>query len=1067
MFLSDLSIKRPVLTTMLMLALVVLGLFSVRGIGIDQWPKIDFPVVTVSVPYPGASPDAVEQDVVKKVEQALNTLEKVKEISATSQESLGTVVVQFQLERDVDKALEDVRSKLGQIRKDLPETIKEPIIAKMDPAQLPVVSLVVSPDAKHRDMSPRELTRLAEEFLKRRVENTPGVGSVEVVGGSKREILVQADPQKLNALGISLQQVTSALGNDSRSIPSGNLLQDSREISVKVDAKARRVEDFERMIVGNRQGRPVELREVAQVVDGVKERRTLALLNGHEAVALLVQKQLGGNTVAMVDALDKVLEDLRPELDKAGVSVTKAKDNARFIHDAVDDVKMSIFLGGALTVVIVFFFLKSWRSTLITSLTLPVSIISAFIIMKILDFTLNTMTLLGLSLAVGILIDDAIVVRENITRHAEMGKDHVTAAREGTAEIGAAVIATTLSILAVFVPVAFMGGIVGRFFFPFAITVAFAVLVSLFVSFTLDPMLSAAWPDPEHEKGHHTLDESGSSRNPIRLAVAWFNHQLDRWEALYRDGIRWALDHRKTVIALGFGSFILAMGLSSLLGNDFMPDYDRGDLQVSFKTEPGSSLAATEAKAVQVEKILRQSPEVDRTFTTIGTGLNATINEGSIYVKFREGRRRNQVAIRREFRDRLQVLPGVETSIEPVADFGDAKPFMVGILAPERSLVEKAEPQVRAVFQKVTGAVDIQSSRDAGRPELRLVVDRKAASDLGVSPGAVAAVVRPLVDGLEVSKFEDASGEQYDVRVRLSDQERRGASDLAGMQVVSTKKDKAGNNTMVRVDQVARFEEALAPAKLQRRDLQAQLLLTANKEGKSLEEVVKELGTGIEKLKAGGQLPEGVKVTFIGQARDNKETAGYMGSALLLAVVFIYIVLASQFESFKLPVTIMLSLPLSMVGMVMMLLVTGDPMSMMTSIGLILLMGLVTKNAILLVDHALHLEREEGISRREAIIRAGTVRLRPILMTSFAMIFGMLPLFFALGAGAEMRAPMARAVVGGIITSTLLTLIVVPVFFEIIEDMSLAKGWAWTRRRLGRPVAEPAPAGLVVGAPEL
>ncbi|MDP1833123.1 MAG: efflux RND transporter permease subunit [Geothrix sp.] len=1066
MFLSDLSIKRPVLTTMIMLALVVLGLFSVRGIGIDQWPKIDFPVVTVSVPYPGASPDAVEQDVVKKIEEALNTLEKVKEISATSQESIGTVVVQFHLERDVDKALEDVRSKIGQIRKDLPETIKEPIIAKMDPAQLPVVSLVVGPDAKHAGMSPRELTRIAEEFLKRRVENTPGVGSVEVVGGSQREILIQADPQKLSALGVSLQSVTSALGNDSRSIPSGNLLQGSREISVMVDAKARRVEDFEHMIVGNRQGRPVELGEVARVVDGVKERRTLALFNGQEAVALLVQKQLGGNTVAMVDALDKALQQLGPELEKAGVQVTKAKDNAKFIHDAVDDVKVAIFLGGALTVVIVFFFLKSWRSTLITSLTLPVSIISSFIIMKMLDFTLNTMTLMGLSLAVGILIDDAIVVRENITRHAEMGKDHVTAAREGTAEIGPAVVATTLSILAVFVPVAFMGGIVGRFFFPFAITVAFAVAVSLFVSFTLDPMLSAVWPDPEHEKGHHTLDEAGSGRNPVRLAVAWFNRQLDGWEIVYRDGIRWSLEHRKTVMAVGFGSFFLAMGLSGLLGNDFMSDYDRGDLQVGFKTEPGSSLAATEAKAMQVEKIIRQSPEVERTFTSIGTGLNATINEGSIYVKFKEGRRRSHVAIRREFRDRFQALAGIETSIEAVNDFGDPKPFMVAVLAPERALVERAEPQVRAVFQKVTGAVDIQSSRDAGRPELRLVVDRKAASDLGVSPGAVAAVVRPLVDGVEVSKFEDVSGEQYDVRVRLSDEARRKASDLAGMMVVSTKKDKAGNNTLVRVDQVARFEESLAPSKLQRRDLQAQLLLTANKEGKSLEEVVAELGKGIDKLKASGELPEGVKVAFIGQARDNKETAGYMGSALLLAVVFIYIVLASQFESFKLPVTIMLSLPLSMVGMVLMLLVTGDSMSMMTSIGLILLMGLVTKNAILLVDHALHLEREEGIPRREAIIRAGTVRLRPILMTSFAMIFGMLPLFFALGAGAEMRAPMARAVVGGLITSTLLTLIVVPVFFEIIDDLSLARTWTWLRRRLGMAEPEPETRQPLVEAPD-
>ncbi len=1049
MFLSDLAIKRPVLTTCIMLALVVLGLFSLKGLGIDQFPKVDFPVVIVTIPYPGASPDAVEQDVVKKVEEALNPLEKVSEISSTSMDGVGTVVVQFDLARDVDKAQEDVRSKLGQIRKNLPDTIKEPIVQKMDPAQTPVLSLVLRSIPGRQAVDDRELTRIADEFLKRRIENIPGVGSVTLVGGANRQILVQVDPGKLEAMGLSLQQVMSALSSDTRAIPSGNLLQDTREISLRVDAKAKQVKDFENVIVGNPKGRPIELREVATIIDGIKERRTLARLNGENAVALEIQRQIGGNTVAMVDAVNKALKGMEPELDKLGVLVVAPKDNSKFIVQAVDDVTVSILLGGALTVLIVFYFLKSWRSTIITSLTLPVSVISTYIVMKALDFTLNMLTLMAISLAIGILIDDAIVVRENITRHAEMGKDHITAAREGTAEIGPAVVSTTLCILAVFIPVAFMGGIVGRFFYPFAIVVAFAVLVSLFVSFTLDPMLSAVWPDPEHEKGFQTSHHG--HRKFIMKSVDWFSDQLDTWEQFYRMGITWALQHRKTVMAIGFGSFLLAMGLIGLLGGDFMPDYDRGDMQVNFKTEAGSNLEATRRKAEEIEAIIAKTPEVEHQFTTIGTGINGAITDGSIYVKLKSGRRRHAIPVRRELRDHLRAVAGVETAVGPVADFGDQKPVNVALLSPDRKAVEQAEPQLMAIFKATPGAVDISSSRDRGKPELRLTVDRKRASDLGVSPNAVANVIRPLVDGVDVAKFEDVSGEQYDVTVRLSDVDRSRADQLANMTITSTKKDKAGNYEMVKLSNVAHFEETVSASKLQRRQLQAQLMVSAQKEGRTLNEVSGEVGKRVADLQKNGSLPAGVQATFVGNAKDNKETAGYMATALLLAISFIYLVLASQFESFKLPITIMLSLPLSMVGMVAMLLVTGDPMSMMTSIGLILLMGLVTKNAILLVDRALQNMREQGMPRKEALIEAGTTRLRPILMTSFAMIGGMLPLFLALGAGAEMRAPMARAVVGGLITSTVLTLVVVPVFFDILDEFTWKKAWMRIRSRGAKP----------------
>ncbi|MBI3131655.1 MAG: efflux RND transporter permease subunit [Acidobacteria bacterium] len=1049
MFLSDFSIRRPVFTTCIMLALMVLGLFSVKGLGIDQYPNTDIPTVTVSIVYPGASPESVKQDVIKKIEEAVNPIEKIKEISSTSQESVGTLIIQFQLDRDVDKALDDVRTRIGQIRRNLPDTIEEPVISKFDPAQLPVLSLVVRPDEAHAGkIRDKELTRIAEDFLKRRLENVPGVGKVDVVGGSTREIQVQVDPQKLESLGLSLGQVMNAVGGDTSDVPSGNLLQGSREVAVKVDAKVRTVEAYRNVIVGNKQGRPIELWEVANVVDGVKEKRSLARLDGQDVVALEVQRQTGGNTVAMVESVNQVLKVLEPELKEQGVTLVTAKDNAKFISESVEDVEVAIYLGGLLTILIVFYFLKSWRSTLITSLTLPVSIVGTFIIMKAMNFTLNTMTLMGLSLAVGILIDDAIVVRENISRHAEMGKDHVTAAREGTAEIGQAVIATTLSILAVFVPVAFMGGIVGRFFFPFGITVAFAVALSLFVSFTLDPMLSAVWPDPEHEK--HEESDKPRHRNAIMRSVDSFGRMLDGWELTYEKIIRWALAHRKATMAIGFGSFFLAMGLSGLLGNNFMPDYDRGDLAVTFKTAPGASLEATQAKALELELLVKKTEGVRLAYTTIGTGLSGSINQGGIYVKLEEGKRPSQVQIRRHLREAFRSVAGVETTVGAVNDFGAVSPIQLAIQGPDRAAVLKAEPMVKEALRQVPGAVDILSSLDQGKPELRLVVDRKAASDLGVSPALVAQMVRPLVDGRVVAKFEDETGEQRDVRVRLSDAGRRLASQLSMITVQSTKDLGGGKHPLIRLSQVARFEESIAPAKIQRHDLQEEIELDAGYEGSTLGEVSAGVAAKVVELQKSGQLPEGVRVEPLGQARDQVETGKYMGAALLLAVIFIYFVLASQFESFKLPITIMLSLPLSMVGMVLMLLVTGDSNSIMTSIGLILLMGLVTKNAILLVDNAIQ-HRKDGMDRTQALVHAGKTRLRPILMTTFAMIFGMLPLFFALGSGAEMRAPMARAVVGGIITSTLLTLIVVPVFYEILDDMTWRRLFTWAKGFLPRP----------------
>ncbi|MDR0498600.1 MAG: efflux RND transporter permease subunit, partial [Holophagales bacterium] len=872
MFLSNLSIKRPVFTTCVMLALVVLGLFSLSRLGVDLNPDVEFPFVTVSVVYPGASPDAVEQDVARKIEEAINPLEKLRSVSSTSMDSVGIIFAEFELEREADKAMDDVRSAVATIRRNLPETMQEPVIQKVDPSQTPVLSLVVRPQEKATGMTPKELTRIADEFLKRRLENVPGVGTVDLVGGAKREVGVKVDPRRMEALGITLSQIMGALGSDTLAVPSGNLRKDTREIALRVDAKAQQVTDFEHVVVGNLKGRPIELQEVADVIDGIEERRSMALLDGQNAVALELRRQKGGNTVEMVNNVISVLNRLGPELDEMGVEVFKAKDNSWFITDSVHDVAVAIILGGLITVLIVFYFLRSWRSTIITSLTLPVSIISSFIIMKTLGFTLNNMTLMALSLAVGILIDDAIVVRENITRHAEMGKDHVQAAIDGTDEIGQAVVSTTMSILAVFVPVAFMGGIAGRFFFSFGIVVAFAVAVSLFVSFTLDPMLSAVWPDPEHRQGH-TVTRS-VRHGFIMRSVDLFNEYMDRLENFYKTTIQWAMGHRKAVMTIAAVSFFVSIPLMGLLGNNFQPDFDRGELEVSFKTEPGAHLEATARKAAELERIIRTNPdgtpnpEIDFLYTTIGTGMMGTMNEGSVYVKLAEGKRRGHIDLRRDFRERLGRVPGVEIGVGQAGMGGQSsRSIAISILGPERKATEKSEPLVRAVFEKITGAVDIISSNDRGKPEIRLVIDRKRASDLGVSPMSVANVVRPMVDGVDVAKFEDLSGEQYNVRLRLSDQNRATVEQLGALTVTSTKKDQAGNNIMVKVANVASFEEGLAPARLQRSNLRSRVTLSSNMEGKTLTEITGELARGVAELQTRGSLPPGVTAEFDGMAK--------------------------------------------------------------------------------------------------------------------------------------------------------------------------------------------------------
>ena len=1038
MFLSNLSIKQPVFATMMMLALAVLGITSYRQLKVDMFPNVEFPIVTVTTVYPGASPETVEREVTKRIEESINTVQGIKHVESTSQEGLSNIVVLFNLEVSTQVASQDIRGKVAGIRGDLPREIEEPIVQRIDPGALPIVSVAVDAPG----LAPAAATDLADKVVKRRLENVPGVGAVNLVGEATREIQVVVDRARLEAYHVSLSDVVMALQQENVDAPAGSADRGATEALVRVTARGRTADDIAAIPVKRKSGVTIYVRDLAQVTDGVEEPRNAAFLDEQPALALDVQKQSGANTVAVADGVRAAVARIGKDLP-AGVSLLIVRDDSAFIRDSIHDVNTTMIIGGVLTVLIVFLFLNSWRSTVITGLTLPISVIAAFIAMKAFGFTLNVLTLMGLSLAIGMLIDDAIVVRENIVRHLQRGKDHFAAARDGTAEIGLAVMATTFTIVAVFIPVAFMGGMVGRFFYEFGITVAAAVLVSLFVSFTLDPMLSSRWVDPdvEHEGHAGTAPPRG-----LKGLLHCFNQRFDALHVRYERLLGWSLNHRLAVMGMALVAFVASFPILAILGGDFMPDFNRGEYQVAFKSTPGATLRETAERTREVVRRLKSLPDVEYTYTTIGEAGSQyrPVTEGTTYVKLRESTRRKRFStVLGDARRVIEEVPGMTFGLFEAGPFGQ-KPIQISVRGPEVDELDRISKDLVASMKKIPGVADIESSLEKSKPELKVRVDRGRASDLGLGAGVIATTLRAAVAGEVATRVEDASGDSHDVRVRLRPDQRRYADDLLALTVPSDKDDPSGRDgekTQVSLREVAAADVGTGPSTIRRKDLQREVRISANPDGRSLGEI----SADIEKAAAALDLEPGYDVVHGGDAEELKDMFNNMFQALFLAVVFIYLILASQFGSFVHPLAIMLSLPLSLVGVALALLATHDTLNIMSMIGLIMLMGLVTKNAILLVDFT-NQSRAQGRSRRDALIQAGSTRLRPIVMTTLAMIFGMLPLAFAIGAGAEMRAPMARAVIGGLITSTLLTLIVVPVVYTYLDDLRPAAALRWFRR---------------------
>ncbi len=1024
MLLSNLSIKRPIFASVMMLALVTLGLFSYRRLAIDMFPDVEIPVISVVTKFPGASPETVEREVTKRIEEAVNPISGVKHVISASRESVSNVIVQFHLEVKINEAAQEARAKINAIRGNLPQGIEDPIIQKLDFSAMPIVSLAV----RSEKLSARDLTTLVEKKVKRRIENISGVGKVDLVGPSKREVNVNISPLRLEALRMGVDEVISGLQSENVNTPLGRLTRDGSEYPLRVSGKPDLVEQFKTMVIAKRNGRPIPLAEVAQVQDGIEEQRSLALVNGIPAIGLDILKQSGANTVDVVERVKKEVGVLQRELPPE-TRIEIVRDGSTFIRDSVTDVQHTMILGGILTILIVFSFLNSWRSTVITGLTLPISVISSFIVMNFMGMTLNVLTLMALSLAIGMLIDDAIVVRENIVRHLERGEDHFQAARDGTSEIGLAVLATTLSVVAVFVPVAFMKGIVGRFFFSFGITVAFAVLVSLFVSFTLDPMLSSRWVDPDIQKE--------GKRNFLARILDRFNRWFDRTADLYRSLIAWALDHRKIVLPLAFIAFMGGLGLFFSLQTSFFPDYDQGEFQVNFKTAPDASIDETRNRVAAVLRVLKDFLEVQHTYSTIGAGDAGTVRDARVYVKLidRNERKRSQEEIQQDLRKRMEGVPGILPAIVEPGRMTGEKPVNVSIRGEDIPRLKKYAAELKKEVYKIPGIVDVEVTLEQDTPEFRITIDREKAMDVGVMTSDVVRAVGALVGGQAVTTYEDEDGDAVNVRVRLPSDLRQDPGQVGKLRLAVGKNN--GPRTLIPLGNLVSYSMNPTPSEINRRDLIREVVLSANLENLPLGTAVKKLERAGERL----QMEPGYRIVLSGEAEDMEESFGYMGEALLLAVILVYLILAAQFESFVVPLAIMISLPLSIVGMAGMLFLTGDTINIMSLIGLIMLMGLVTKNAILLIDFTRTL-RKRGMDRREAIISAGRIRLRPILMTTLAMIFGMLPLALALGAGSEMRAPMARAVIGGLITSTILTLLIIPVVYTLLDDLG-----NWIQRR--------------------
>ena len=1047
MWMTRVSINNPVFATMVMVALCVLGLFSYQRLGVEQMPDISPPVVFVSVVYPGATPGAVETEITKPLEDAINGIAGVKMIRSNSFEGRSETVVEFKLSVDMTRATQEVRDKVSVVQAGFNRDVKAPFVSRFDGDNAqPTVVLALMATGR----SDRELSLIADQTVQKRLTSVEGVARVTPLGLVTRQVRIDLDPQRLRGFGLTPADVSAALVRANTDQPVGLLQSRNEDSLVRVEGRVLDPKQFANVVIArNPSGGVVMLGDVGKLVEREQEPDSLSRINGKAAVTFNIYKQQDANIVRTGAAIKAAAEEMRKSLPP-GVELKLIYASSDWVEQSLDGVKKTLGEGALLTIAIVFLFLHSWRSTIITGLTLPISVIASFIAINAFGFTLNFMTMMALSLCIGLLIDDAIVVRENIVRHVGMGQDHHTAARKGTDEIGLAVMATTFAICAVFVPVAFMKGIVGKFFFPFGITVVSAVIVSLFVSFTLDPMLSSIWRDPPAVT-MHKLWGIGHMMRGVDWTMAKLHNVYERlisWAfsgrryrvfvppvpaygfAFGADGqrltggkrrVRFAtLTPRGIVLWSAVATFVAAIALATTIGAEAIPQTDQGYTSLNITMPVGTSLTRADEKMKQVEAIIGTMPEVDSLSTQVGGDNGHNTAYVGIGLKPRHQRKLDQFQVEDEIRKRLEGVPGIAVAL-------GNRPIYIAILGPDPTVLDQITADLGAKIKAVKGVTDFESSVKPGLPAYAVRVRPDAARQLGITPTQLSASLRAYVQGDVSTYWTTPDGQQVEVQLRLPETSRQSVQQLNQLPVAFS-----ADGTPVPLESVATIEPITNPDVIKRQDLQRRQALYAGVDPKSGRSVG-QVNADIDKIVKATVLPPGYRFNVGGAAQDEDEIFGNIGSALGLALIFIYIVLASQFGSFLQPLAIMASLPLSLIGVMISLKLFHSTINLFSLIGLIMLMGLVTKNAILLVDFANH-ARKAGATLAEAVLSAGQIRMRPIIMTTAAMVFGMFPLALALDEGGELQAPMGRAIIGGVITSTLLTLVVVPVIYAYIEQ---------------------------------
>jgi HAE1 family hydrophobic/amphiphilic exporter-1 len=1026
MFLSDFSIKRPIATVVIIIALMCLGLMALSKLRVNQRPDVEVPMIFVTVPYPGASPETVEREIINRLEKSLQSITGVTETQSTASEGQARIQMKFTFSKNLIEATDEIRNSIASVRYKLPTEMREPIVQRLDISAEPIMQMSLS----SKTQSQAVISRMAEDQLADRFRGIDGVSVVTVNGSLRRELSVLLRAEKLREYNVSVGEVVNALRMQNTNAPVGKVRGSLDEKSIRLVGRIERPDDFQAVVVKRRGDELIRLGQLATIEDGFAEVNNVSVRSGKPNVGISVTRSRDASTVKVANDVREMVKTINKELPE-GTVMEVTQDGGEESESNLNNVIESLVFGAVLTIFVVYAFLNSWRSTLITALSLPTSVIAAFIAVWLCGFTLNFMTLLGLSLAIGVLIDDAIVVRENIVRHMQMGSDRRKAALEGTAEIGLAVAATTFSIMAVFIPVAVMPGVSGEWFRPFALTVTCSVLVSLFISFTLDPMLSAFWGDPPD---HHSAPKKGISKVLGRFND-WFDHQADR----YGQVIGWALHHRRWMTAIALLTFIGAIGLHIKFGgSSFLPQSDYGTIMIDVRTPSSSSLDYSRMKLESAAQLARQLPETKQTNSYVN------LSGGRIYVDLgkKNERKRTAAEAAKELREKLSHLVGAEYVVLDDLSNGNRKPIQVEFTGPDTRKLMSITSAYMDKLRQVPGAVDVGLSEQDPKDELQIELDRGLANSMGISAGDAAQALRVAFAGIEVGDWVDPTGESRDVAVRLHPDDRTGAENIERLPIAVT-----GTNQMVPLDQIARVTMGKGPATITHKDGKRLIAVSANSQGRSTGEVTADA----MKLAKEIEFPPGYGLSLGGAGKDQKELFTEMTIALVSGIGLMYLILVMQFGSFTAPIAVMLSLPLSLIGVVLALLLTNGTLNLMSFIGIIMLMGLVAKNAILLLDAARKRE-EEGYGREDALMHAGRMRLRPILMTTFALIAGMFPVALGLGEGGEFYRPLAVSIIGGTITSTILTLLVVPTFYDSIEiarDRAMAK---FGRRAVRWPV---------------